>query len=107
MKSVGERLARRDNHNDLVGTVGDFSIHLYITYVPPLLKKYKEYLCALPTINIPKNIWCGLILKDYQNQEVTLSFCWLKPLLKTHRTYTMQENRVPPLAPSNSFILHY
>ena len=75
MKSVGERLTRRDNHNDLAGTADDFSIHLYITYVPPLLKKYKECPCALPTINIPKNIWCGLILKDYQNHKVTRSFC--------------------------------
>ena len=75
MKSVGERLTRRDNHNDLADTADDFSIHLYITYVPPLLKKYKEYPCALSTINNPKNIWCGLILKDYQNQKVTRSFC--------------------------------
>ena len=44
-KSVGDGIARRDGRNDLLGTVGDFSIHLYITYIPPPLKKYKE--CSL------------------------------------------------------------
>ena len=70
-KSVGVGIARRDSHNDLVGTVGHFSIHLYITHVPPPLKKYKECPCALPSVSISKNIWCGLILKNHQNQEVT------------------------------------
>ena len=41
VKSVGDGIARRDSHNELVGTVGDFSIHLYITCVPPPLKKCK------------------------------------------------------------------
>ena len=68
MKSVDEGIARRHSHNDLVGTVGDFSLNQSYTYVPPPLKKYKEYSCALPTINIPKDIWCELILKDHQNQ---------------------------------------
>ena len=106
-KSVGDGVARRDGHNDLVGTVGDFSIHLYIIYVPPPLKKYKECSCALPSINIPKNIWCGLILKDDQNQEVTRSFCQVKLFLKTHGAYTLQENRAPIPAPSNNFIMCY
>ena len=82
-----------------MGTVGDFSIHLYIIYVPPPLKKYKECSCALSSINIPKNIWCGLILKDDQNQEVTRSFCQVKLFLKTHGAYTLQENRAPTLHP--------
>ena len=41
MKSVDDGVARRDSRNDLVGTV------------------------ALPTINNPKDIWCGMILKDH------------------------------------------
>ena len=56
MKSVDERFPRRHSHNDLVDTVGDFSLRLSYPYVPPPLKKYKEYSCALPTINIPKDI---------------------------------------------------
>ena len=107
MKSVDEEIARHHNHNDLVGTVGDFTLHQSYTYVPPPLKKYKEYSFALPTINIPKDIWCGLILKDHQNQEVTWSFCQLKLVLKTHGACTMQEKRAPTSAPSNNFIFHY
>ena len=107
MKSVDEGIARRHNHNDLVGTVGDFSLHQSYTYVPPPLKKYKEYSCALPTINVLKDIRCELILKDNQNQEVTRSFCQLEPVLKTHGACTMQEKRAPTSAPSNSFIFHY
>ena len=90
-----------------MGKVGDFSIHLYIIYVPPPLKKYKECSCTLPSINIPKNIWCGLILKDDQSQEVPRSFCLVKPFLKTHGAYTLQENRAPIPAPSNNFIFCY
>ena len=44
-KSVCDGIARPDSRNDLVGTVGDFSIHLYITCISPPLKKYKE--CSL------------------------------------------------------------
>ena len=97
MKSVDDGIARRDSHNDLVGTVGHFSLHLYIlhTYVPPPLKKYKEYSCALPTINNPKDIWSGMISKDHQNQKVTRSFCQLNLFLKTHGPFTMQEKRAP------------
>ena len=40
MKSVDNGIATRDSHNDLVGTVGDFSLSRY-TYAPPTLKKYK------------------------------------------------------------------
>ena len=54
MKSVDNEIARRSSHNDLVGTVSDFSLPQSYTYVPPPLKKYKEYSCALPTFNIPK-----------------------------------------------------
>ena len=97
MKSVDNR--RHDSHNDLVGTIGDFSLTLSYTNVPPPLKKYKEYSCALTTINIPKDIWCGLILKDHQNEEVTRSFC---QLLKTQGACTMQEIRAPTPAPSNN-----
>ena len=90
MKSVDDGIARCDSHNDLVGTVGDFSLHLYITYVPPPLKKYKEYSCALPTINNSKDIWCGMTLKDHQNQKVIRSFCPLNLLLKKYGACTKQ-----------------
>ena len=82
MKSVDERIARRHSHNDSVGTVGDFSLYQSYTYSPPPLKRYKEYSCALPVINIPKDILCELILKDHQNEEVTRSFCQLKLCVK-------------------------
>ena len=82
MKSVDDGIARRDSRNDLVGTV------------------------ALPTINNPKDIRCGMILKDHQNQEVTGSFCQLNLLLKAHGACTMHVKRVPTPAPSNNFIFH-
>ena len=91
IKLVDGGIAKRDSHNDLVGTVDGFSLPQSYTYVPPPLKKYKEYYCALPTINIPKDIWCELILKYHQNEEVTRSFCQLKLLLKTHGACTMQQ----------------
>ena len=31
IRSVGDGTARHNSHNDLEGTVGDFSLHLYIT----------------------------------------------------------------------------
>ena len=37
MKSVDNR--RHDSHNDLVRTIGDFSLTLSYTNVPPPLKK--------------------------------------------------------------------
>ena len=82
MKSVNNGIGRQDSHNDLVGTAGGFSLLQSYTYVPPPLKKYKEYSCVLATLNIPKDIWCGLILNVYQNSEVTRSFYQLKRLLK-------------------------
>ena len=56
MKLVDNTIARHDSHNELVGTVGDISLPRSYTFVPPPLKKYKEYSCAFPTINIPKDI---------------------------------------------------
>ena len=93
-KSVGDGIARRDSHNDLVGTVGHFSMHLYITHVPPPLKKYKECPCTLPSVNIPKNIWCGLILKNHQNQEVT-EFLSGETLPKNSRSLYLAEKSCP------------
>ena len=40
MKSVDDRIARRSNQNDLVGTVSDFSLPQSYTNVPSLLKNY-------------------------------------------------------------------
>ena len=54
MKSVDGGIARRDSYNDLVGTVGDFSLPQCYTYFPPPLKKHKEFSFALHTINILK-----------------------------------------------------
>ena len=56
MKSVNNGIGRQDSHNDLVGTVGGFSLLQSYTYVPPPLKKYKEYSCVLATLNIPQDI---------------------------------------------------
>ena len=56
MKPVDDGIARRYSHKDLVGTVGDFSLPQSYTNAPPLLKKYKKYSCALPTVNIPEYI---------------------------------------------------
>ena len=69
MKSLDDGIARRSSQNDLVGTVNDFSLPQSYINVWPLLKKCKEYSCALPTVNILEDIWCELILK-YQNEEV-------------------------------------
>ena len=41
MKSVDNGIATRDSHNDLVGTVDDFSLSRSYTYALPTLKKYK------------------------------------------------------------------
>ena len=70
MKSVDDGIARRSSQNDLVGTVSNFSLPQSYINIQSLLKKCKEYSCALPTINIPENICCELILKDQQNEEV-------------------------------------
>ena len=108
LKSVDDGIARCDGHNVLVDTVCGISLHLHITYIPPPLRKYKKYSCALPTINILKDIWCGLILKDPQNLEVTQNFCQLKLLLKTYGACTMCFKKLAPTpAPSNNFIFHY
>ena len=95
MKSVDGGIARRGSYNDLVGTDDDFSLPQSYTCVPPPLKKYKESSCVLPTINILKDIWCELFLRDHQNVEVNRSFCQLK--LKC----------APTPAPSNNSIFHY
>ena len=83
-----------------------FSLLQFFTYVPPPLKKYKEYSCALATSNIPKDILCELILKNHKNEEVNRSFCRLKRLLKTHGAYTMQREMCDNPAPSNNSIFH-
>ena len=95
MKSVDGGTARRGSYNDLVGIDDDFSLPQSYTYVPPPLKKYKESSCALPTINYLKDIWCELLLRDHQNEEVTRTFCQLK--VKCALTP----------APSNNSIFHY
>ena len=82
MKSVDDRIARCSSEDDLVGTVSDFSLTQSYTHVPRLLKNCKEYSCALPTINIPENIWCELILKDHQNEEVI----WMEIFLSAETT---------------------
>ena len=97
MKSVAYGITRRDNHNNLLGTVGEFYLPQSYTYVPPPLKKYKEYSCALPAINITKDIWCELILKNHQNEEVTRSFCQLKLLLKRMELVSCRKNVRQPL----------
>ena len=107
MKSVDEGIARRSSQNDLVGTVGDFSLPQSYINVPPLLKKCKEYSCVLPTINILEDIWCELILKDHQNEEVI----WMKNFLSAETTakhpwisYHAGKKRGPTPTPSNSSI---
>ena len=82
MKSVDDGIERRSSQNDLVGTVSDFSLPQSYINVPSLLKKDKEYSCALPTINIPEDIWCELILKDHQNEEVI----WIENFLSAETT---------------------
>ena len=82
MKSVDDGIARCSSQNDLVGTVSDFSLPQSYLNVPPLLKKYKEYSCALPTINIPEDIWCELILKDHQNEKII----WMENFMSAETT---------------------
>ena len=76
MKSLDDGIARRYSHNNLVSTVTNLSLSQLYTSVASLLKKYKEYSCALPNINIlVEDIWCELMLKlrqsNHQNEEVT------------------------------------
>ena len=107
MKSVDDGTTRRSSQNDLVGTVSDFFLpQSYINFLP-LLKKCKEYSCVLLTTNIPENIWCGLILKDHQNEEVI----WMENFLSAETTakhawssYHAGKKRVPTPTPSNSSI---
>ena len=82
MKSVDDGIARHSIQNDLVGTVRDFSLSQSYINFPPLLKKCKEYSCALPTINIPEDIWCELILKNHQNEKVI----WMENFLSAETT---------------------
>ena len=107
MKSVDDGIARRSSQNDLVSTVSDFSLPQSYVKVPSLLKKDKEYSCALPSQNIPEDIWCELILKDHQNEEVI----WMKIFLSAEttakdawRSYHGGKKRVPTPTPSNSSI---
>ena len=55
-KLADDGTARRGSYKDFRGTVGDFFLLRSYTYVPRPLKKYKEYSCTLPTINILKDI---------------------------------------------------
>ena len=105
MKSVDDGIARRSSQNDLVGTISDFSLPQSYTNVPPLLKNCKEYSCASPSVNIPEDIWCKLILKDHQNEEVI----WMENFLSAETTakhawssYHVGKKRVPTPTPSNS-----
>ena len=105
MKSVDDGIIKRSSLNDLVGTVSDFPLPHSYTNFPPLLKKYKKYSCALPTIDIPEYIWCELILKDHQNEEVI----WLENFLSDEATvkrawssYHAGKKREPAPTPSDS-----
>ena len=70
-------------------------------------KEIQGMFSALPSINIQRKMWFGLILKDHPNMEVTLSFCQVKHFLKTHGAYTLQESGAPTHAPSNNSIFYY
>ena len=107
MKSVDDGIARHSIQNDLVGTVRDFSLSQSYINFPPLLKKCKEYSCALPTINIPEDIWCELILKNHQNEKVI----WMENFLSAETTakhawslYHARRKHVQAPTPSNSSI---
>ena len=106
VKSVDDGIARCSSENDLVSTVSDFSLPQSYTHVPTLLKTCKKYSCALPTINIPEDIWCELILKDYQNEEVI----WMENFLSAKTTAKHAQSsyhalkRVPTPTLSNSSI---
>ena len=56
VKSADNGIAGHGSHNDLVGTVGDFSLLWSYKYVPPPLKECKEYSYASLTFNIPRDI---------------------------------------------------
>ena len=81
MKSVDDGIARRSSQNDMVGTVNNFSPPQSYINIRPLLKKCKEFSCALATVNILEDIWCELILK-YQNEEVI----WIENFLSAETT---------------------
>ena len=93
VKSVDDGTVRHFSQNDLVGTVSDFSLFQSYTNVPPLLKKYKECSCALPTINIPEDIWFELTLKIIKMRKSSgwKIFCQLKLLLKRMELVSCQK----------------
>ena len=110
MKSVDDGIPRRSSRNDLVGTVSKFSLPQSYINVPPLLKKCKEYFCALLTINIPENIRCKLILKVHQNKEII----WMENLLSAETTakhawslYHTEKNLCQRLHPLIVSFFHY
>ena len=110
VKSVDDGTVRHFSQNDLVGTVSDFSLFQSYTNVPPLLKKYKECSCALPTINIPEDIWFELTLKDHQNEEVIWmeNFLSAETTAKTHGACVMPEkNMCQTLHPRIVPFFHY
>ena len=88
-----------------MGTVGDFSLPQSSTNAPPLLKKYKKYSCALPTVNIPEYIWCELIWKDHPNEEVI----WMEKFLSAETTakHGWSLHYAEKELTSKSCILHY
>ena len=110
MKPVDDGIARRCSYNDLLGTVGDFSLPQSYKNVSQLLKKHKEYSCSLPTINVPRYIWCELILKDQQTEEVT----WMENFLSAETTSKhawrlcyAEKNVCQPLHPRIVPFFHY
>ena len=70
VKSADDGIARCYSQNYLMGTVSNFSLPQSYTKVPPLLKKYKEHSCALPTINIPEDVWCE-VMESFLSVETT------------------------------------
>ena len=61
MKSVDNEIARRSSHNDLVGTVSDFSLPQSYTYVPPPLRNTKNILVHYPLLTFQKYmVWTDI-----------------------------------------------
>ena len=105
--AVDDGIVRRSSQND---TVSDFSLPQSYINVPSLLKKDKEYSCALPTINIPEDIWCELILKNHQNEELI----WIENFLSAETTAKHAWSSchagikcVPIPTPSNSSVFQF
>ena len=103
MKSVDNGIARYDSHNDLVRTVGDFSLP-YLTHTFDSTKETQGIFLCITYYQHSERYMTWTDIEKSSKWGSHRSFCQLKPLLKTHGACAMQEKCVATSTPSNSSI---